>query len=331
RVKDVDVETCRQRPCLYKTKFPPPDLSNVLDLALDDDSRVEEIDRGRWRGRADAVHVEEINLDGVKNTTMRRRRAYICPKIPGLVLLPQFLSDETQRELVQWSLCDQARYPNETNLDTHYKLPRNGLWNAYICSLPTGTEDVIEPRALIHAGTDQVSHEPSGPRVLISNTPASPVTISSISDLPKLPATPSPTALPLPVSSLIQKLRWANIGWYYHWGTKQYDFGKGKQSISPVVKKVCQEAVKIVPWEDVFSGQDDEEWGNEGRDWQTWDETYEPDAGIVNFYQTKDTLMAHVDRSEVCATSPLVSISTTRINVNVRQVFPKGFDPSLAR
>lgn len=34
-----------------------------------------------------------------------------------------------------------------------------------------------------------------------------------------------------------------------------------------------------------------------------------PDAGIVNFYQTKDTLMAHVDRSEVCATSPLVSIS----------------------
>ena len=54
----------------------------------------------------------------------------------------------------------------------------------------------------------------------------------------------------------------------------------------------------------------------------------EPDAGIVNFYQEKvvkfdyvlytylynfflaqDTLMAHVDRSEVCATSPLISIS----------------------
>lgn len=35
----------------------------------------------------------------------------------------------------------------------------------------------------------------------------------------------------------------------------------------------------------------------------------EPDAGIINFYQEKDTLMAHVDRSEICATSPLVSIS----------------------
>jgi len=129
----------------------------------------------------------------------------------------------------------------------------------------------------------------------------------------------------------------------------------------------------------------------------------EPDAGIVNFYQTKDTLMGHVDRSEVCATSPLVSISlgnaaifliggltrdiapipillrsgdiivmsgpacrrayhgvprvfegtlpahlgegandgswspyarymdTTRININVRQVFPKGFNPGLSQ
>jgi alkylated DNA repair protein alkB family protein 1 len=29
----------------------------------------------------------------------------------------------------------------------------------------------------------------------------------------------------------------------------------------------------------------------------------------VNYYQQKDTLMGHVDRSEVCATAPLVSIS----------------------
>lgn len=131
----------------------------------------------------------------------------------------------------------------------------------------------------------------------------------------------------------------------------------------------------------------------------------EPDAGIVNFYQIKDSLMGHVDRSEICATSPLVSISlgnaaifliggltrdvvpipillrsgdivvmsgpacrrayhgvprilegtlptyldesaavtagtwapyarymqTTRININVRQVFPRGFDPRLAQ
>ena len=35
----------------------------------------------------------------------------------------------------------------------------------------------------------------------------------------------------------------------------------------------------------------------------------EPDAGIVNFYQERDTLMGHVDRSELSSTTPLVSIS----------------------
>jgi alkylated DNA repair protein alkB family protein 1 len=37
--------------------------------------------------------------------------------------------------------------------------------------------------------------------------------------------------------------------------------------------------------------------------------TPEPDTGIVNFYQLNDTLMAHVDRSELDNSRPLVSIS----------------------
>lgn len=35
----------------------------------------------------------------------------------------------------------------------------------------------------------------------------------------------------------------------------------------------------------------------------------EPDTGIVNFYQMNDTLMAHVDRSELDPSRPLVSVS----------------------
>ncbi|KAI6039955.1 hypothetical protein EDC04DRAFT_2867794 [Pisolithus marmoratus] len=84
--------------------------------------------------------------------------------------------------------------------------------------------------------------------------------------------------------------------WSYHWGTKQYDFLQGKGHIDSRLRDLCRSAVSSL-----------EGWGED--DWRTWNETYEPDAGIVNFYQTKDTLMAHVDRSEVCATSPLVSIS----------------------
>jgi alkylated DNA repair protein alkB family protein 1 len=66
--------------------------------------------------------------------------------------------------------------------------------------------------------------------------------------------------------------------------------------------------VELVDWRDVFgdSSEHDTEWGEGGPDWQTWTETYggriyfhprdplsnrfvqqEPDAGIVNFYQTK--------------------------------------------
>jgi hypothetical protein len=64
-------------------------------------------------------------------------------------------------------------------------------------------------------------------------------------------------------------------------------------------------------------------------DWTGWNETYEPDAGIVNFvrlfplpfllvqsqldffalpqYQLKDSLTAHVDQAEADAVRPLVS------------------------
>lgn len=36
---------------------------------------------------------------------------------------------------------------------------------------------------------------------------------------------------------------------------------------------------------------------------------YRPEAGVVNFYQYRDALTAHVDQSEVDAVKPLVSIS----------------------
>ncbi|KAI0059084.1 hypothetical protein BV25DRAFT_1918788 [Artomyces pyxidatus] len=346
----------------YKSHFPPPDLSNVLDLATADTSRVDEVEKGVWRGRPDAAEVRQL-------FTSAGRQAYVFSSVPGLVLLPSFLSQETQKELVRWSLRDHARYPNETNLDTHYTVPSEGLWNTF----RTSPSLVVTPRA-----APSTTRSFSGPRELISNVPASPATYSALSAVPKPDPTPSPTVPPLPASALIPRLRWANIGWFYHWGTKQYDFTRGKQVVSETIADVCRQAVGTIPWNEVF----------------------EPDAGIVNFYQTKDTLMGHVDRSEVCATSPLVSVSlgnaavfliggltrdidpvpillrsgdiivmsgpacrrayhgvprilentlpvhlaadgmdewlpystyleTSRININVRQVFPKGFDPGL--
>ncbi|KAI0048536.1 hypothetical protein FA95DRAFT_1490649 [Auriscalpium vulgare] len=381
---DADWTPFRAAEKKYKARFPPPDLSDVLDLALADAAREQEVEAGVWRGRADAADVREGGA-GCK--------AYVVPSIPGLVILPGFLTATKQRELVRYCLREHARHPNETNLDTHYLLPPEGLWNADPTLL-------ISPRA----PPDPSTSTSPGPRQLIANTPASPTTFHTLAATPKPPAVPSPTVPSLAARALLPRLRWANIGWFYHWGTKQYDFARGREPVGGVLREVCRDAVRSVPWGEVFrEGETQSGWGKAGPDWGTWEESYEPDAGIVNFYQAKDTLMGHVDRSEVCATSPLVSISlgnaaifliggltrnvepvpillrsgdvvimsgpacrrayhgvprilentlpshlahsdeeaddwtpfatyleNARINVNVRQVFPKGFEPGLS-
>ncbi|KAH9926101.1 uncharacterized protein B0H18DRAFT_1006549 [Fomitopsis serialis] len=375
----------------YKARFPPPDLSDVLDLATLDAFRAEEVSRGGWYGRADAIQCTEIELNDCNEAgPSTGRKAYIFPDVPGLVLLPSFVDPEGQRRLVRWALSEQARHPNETNLDTHYVLPEIGLWNKYVDVRRGQCEDGhVRSRALLHTiPNDPQRVETPGPRRLVANEPASKDNYDTLSCTPKPPAAPSPSAQPIRVSALVPKLRWANIGWSYHWGRSK-------------VRSVCKRAVRAVSWDRVFANDKSSagDWGEDGPDWDSWHETYEPDAGIVNFYQTKDTLMAHVDRSEVCATSPLVSISlgcaaifliggltrdakpsaillrsgdavimsgpacrrayhgvprilegtlpphlesgadgdwvvyeeylrNSRINVNVRQVFPRGFDPT---
>lgn len=75
-----------------------------------------------------------------------------------------------------------------------------------------------------------------------------------------------------PPSDLVPKLRWSNIGWSYHWGSKQYDFSKGKGEIDPFLRDLCKRIVGTVPWENVFSEDDLHEWEND--DWRTWKDTY---------------------------------------------------------
>ncbi|KLO18553.1 hypothetical protein SCHPADRAFT_844808 [Schizopora paradoxa] len=379
----------------YKVKFPPPDLSGVLDLALLDSERDGEIQRSAWAGSATAQEFKNVG-------TCRGRKVYCLPRVPGLIVMPGHLTPEEQRALVRWSLCDHAKAPNETNLDTHYNIPSEGIWSLHfqcksaLLDPSKKSPDRISPRK---AGPSTVA-PPPGPRQLISNTAADPSNFCDLAKEPKPLAAPSPALAHATASELLPKLRWANIGWFYHWGTKQYDFSRPRVEIGECVWKLCTDIVRALPWSTIFKRP---EGGNgplaDHVDWMSWENEYEPDAGIVNFYQLKDTLMGHVDRSEVCATSPLVSISlgnaavfligghsrdqeptplllrsgdvvvmsgpqcrrayhgvprvldgtlpdhllsfgedleselfesylrTTRININVRQVFPKGFDP----
>lgn len=70
----------------YKARFPPPDLSAVLDLALLDEEREEEISRGVWKGRCHASPYRRIELRGAAKHA-GKRKAYVCQDKPGAYYL----------------------------------------------------------------------------------------------------------------------------------------------------------------------------------------------------------------------------------------------------
>jgi len=260
----------------FKTRFPPPDLSDVLDFALLDPSRSDEILNGGWKGNPAALSYEPID---VKFGDGPPQCAYVFKSHPGFVYLPNFLSRQKQRDLVRWSLRDHARYPNETNLDTHYILPQEGLWNAHLKSRdPSSHVPDVQPKATA-SDIDLSAYMSSvaGPRQLISNAAASTDNIKGLTlNAAAQPSmTPSPTAVTTSPSKLLPKLRWANVGWFYHWGTKQYDFTRGKVDVAPELKSLCQSIVRAVDWSRVFGHLHFE---NEAEDWNTWHETYGVDV-----------------------------------------------------
>jgi len=77
---DADWTPFRAAEKKFKARFPPPDLSDVLDLALLDHVRSSEVERGGWKGRADAVQTREIDL---LRATARMRKAFAVDGIPG--------------------------------------------------------------------------------------------------------------------------------------------------------------------------------------------------------------------------------------------------------
>ncbi|EJT96843.1 hypothetical protein DACRYDRAFT_97473 [Dacryopinax primogenitus] len=288
----------REKEKKFKTRFPPPvdDVRGALDSALLEEERKGEVSRGWWIGSRGEGEVREISLQGGKG------KGYVVPSVPGLVILPSFLAQGEQRALVRCCLEQAARAPNETNLDTHYLVPSAGIWAA--------REEVVQPRATsaISDAAEEASEQAGkGRRTLISNPPASESSFSTLL-VTKPTAAPSPNLSPAPASGLIHKLRWASLGASYHWTSKTYDLSHPAPPVPPLIADCCTRVVRSVPWEQVYIPSDGEPEGS-APGWQGWKDDYTPDAGIVNFYSLSDTLMAHIDHSELDATRPLVSLS----------------------
>jgi len=82
RSKDVELNWTPFRAAekKYKARFPPPDLSHVLDVATLADARADEVARGKWCGSAGGVDYKELRLK-----VQGSQKAYIVPRIPGAI------------------------------------------------------------------------------------------------------------------------------------------------------------------------------------------------------------------------------------------------------
>ncbi|GAA6000479.1 hypothetical protein JCM10207_008030 [Rhodosporidiobolus poonsookiae] len=228
--------------------------------------------------------------------------AVVVPRIPGLVLFPSILPEALQRALVVETLQNAGR-ENLTNLDNHYELPDGGLWAAWLAG--RGDEVVRAKGGLAgHVLDGSASSGCATPTTESGEGAAVPLELPD--KLPDKAGGLEKAAKEVTVRALLPKLRWSNVGYHYNWTTKLYEFDRGFVPLPPRMLSSCRDVVRQTLWRHVFTAGG----GELGEEvWKRWSEDYEPDAGIVNFYQLKDSLTAHVDLSEVDAVRPLVSFS----------------------
>ncbi|KAG0308071.1 hypothetical protein BGZ97_000178 [Linnemannia gamsii] len=119
---------------------------------------------------------------------------------------------------------------------------------------------------------------------------------------PKTDPEPSSQVPILPPSQLVRKMRWITLGYQYHWPSKTYHFDQN----APFPKELCILSKAVVAAVD-NSGEDERDGGKFEYPYPA--EDFVAEAGVINYYQLKDRLMGHVDRSELNKHAPLVSFS----------------------
>jgi alkylated DNA repair protein alkB family protein 1 len=107
-------------------------------------------------------------------------------------------------------------------------------------------------------------------------------------------------------SQLIRKLRWITLGYQYHWPTKTYHFDKQfpfPKDIELLTTSVVKSIIGIKFCTNETNENNDKQYFVSNYDHKKW----KPEAGVVNYYQLKDNIMAHVDKSEINMEAPLIS------------------------
>ncbi|KAJ3176514.1 hypothetical protein HDU87_005208 [Geranomyces variabilis] len=213
--------------------------------------------------------------------------AYAFTEVPGLLLLRGVFAPDAQVKVVQACLSEFARHPNVTNLDTHYRLPEGGLWAQ--AERERADQDVA-PLERRHDGNvpDVEAYEVK--LATADQDTAVPAVPGSVRIDPPTTATPR-LKNSLTASEALKRLRWASLGYQYNWASNTYHLDR-KVAFPQMIDTITAAVVGAVA---NVTGYSRDQWKSE--------------AGIINFYQLGDALMAHQDRSEENALAPLISFS----------------------
>ncbi|KAK8866039.1 hypothetical protein IAR55_001190 [Kwoniella newhampshirensis] len=262
----------------------------------------------------------ELDTTGLKRITLSDGRiGYIVA--PGCILIPRYLTPLAQLALLESSLALYTLPPNPLSLSTHYDLPHD-LFHLYA----TAPDTLVQPK---HASVP-ASHPPPKCRTIVDTEPAAVLGYDEIVARNKswTGDVPSDKLGPKTVDHLMRQIRWANLGWVYQvCPLSPYNPLTPSGPPNPTTSATTRRSLSLPisprsapppspPSPGTMSSPTPPATSHGPmitvRHSYPTPLTTAPDTGIVNFYQLNDTLMGHVDRSELGHAAILLLGASTR-------------------
>ncbi|CAO2829742.1 unnamed protein product [Amaranthus hypochondriacus] len=200
------------------------------------------------------------------------KREFDCPVIhvdnrAGFYFIPGALSVEQQCRWIKESLVSFPQPPNRTNHNAHYGPVQDLFAAAGEGKILVQKEDSLkeseqlsnakEPRWKFCDNTENVSLKGYGGNSILA-------------------------------SVLLRKLRWSTLGLQFDWSKRNYDVSLPHNKIPDALCQLAKKlALPAMPAGDEFK----------------------PEAAIVNYFASGDTLGGHLDDMELDWTKPIVSMS----------------------
>lgn len=297
----------------FKSRVSKPDFTSVVDFNNIKESNSKEICESIVPVRLTEDLQKLSDVFGDEEDQASCRNAYVLKTVPGLIIIPNAFTPKAQRHLIKQCLSTYPRPPNTSNLDTHYIIPESGLWPLYEGQesgqlKPTDSGYYVPKKNVNDSDMDSTTYSDSEKEqdeeqekkkeepLTACSDDFKPVIDEPKPDPPAAPGVPS-----LPPSELVRKMRWITLGYQYHWPTKTYHLDRRypfPEDVSRLTKAVVTAVENIG-----YDNGDGTAWLNKYKG-----EDFNAEAGVINYYQYRDTLMGHVDRSELNMEAPLVSL-----------------------